>query len=309
MSALAVLLCTYNGGPWLSQQLTSISRQTVASAGVNIEVHASDDGSTDDTLPLLEQWRDAPVAPLKSLRRGPGTGHAANFLSLLAAPDLQADFFAFADQDDLWDSDKLERALASLARIPAPVPALYCARTRSVTATGAVCGESPCFTRPPSFRNALLQNIAGGNTMVMNRPARELLGAAGAVDVVSHDWWAYLLVSGAGGTVIFDQQPCLSYRQHGGNAIGDNLGAGARLARYREFLRGRNRAWYARNAAALGDSLHLLTDGNKSVYRAFVQLRDATLAGRFRALRASGVYAQTTIGQLGLYSATLLKKI
>ncbi|TGD74096.1 glycosyltransferase family 2 protein [Mangrovimicrobium sediminis] len=302
---VAVLLCTFNGGRYLQEQLESLSRQTHP----RWTLYPADDGSSDATLSILEQWSPAGPAVVKPVRTGPGRGHAANFLSLLCAQDVCGDYFAYADQDDVWDADKLARALQRLTAVPASLPALYCARTRSIDSHGEVCGESPLFSRPPAFANALLQNIGGGNTMLMNAAARELLLAAGPVDVVSHDWWTYLLVTGAGGEVIYDPQPCLSYRQHGDNAVGDARGLGARLRRYRGFLRGRNAGWYERNLSALRANIELLTPRNRELLQQFEKLRCSHLPGRIGALRASGVYAQTTSGQLGLYAATLLKKI
>ncbi|MFV8818296.1 glycosyltransferase family 2 protein [Haliea sp. E17] len=309
MASVAVLLCTYNGGSFLTEQLASIGAQDFTGRSIRLEVHASDDGSTDATSAVLNEWKGTCSAALVSRRCGPGKGHAANFLSLVAAPEISADYYAYSDQDDIWDSDKLERALTALERVPAGIPALYCARTRSISARGKATGKSPLFSRPPSFSNALLQNIAGGNTMVMNAAARQLLATAGSVDVVSHDWWTYLLVAGAGGRVMYDAEPCLSYRQHEGNVIGDSLGTGSRLRRYKRFLHGRNRDWYTRNITALKQNMSLLTPENCSILEAFEQAREANLINRVRALTHSGVYAQTAIGQLGLYTATLLKKI
>ena len=82
---------------------------------------------------------------------------------------------------------------------------------------------SPLFRRPPSFRNALVQSLAGGNTMVLNRPARDLVALASRrARFVSHDWWAYLLVTGAGGAVHYSAKPLVRYRQHAHNLVGAN---------------------------------------------------------------------------------------
>jgi len=302
---VAVLLCSFNGSRYLAEQLDSIRRQTHEAW----RLYASDDGSTDGTPDVFEQWGRRTPGRLMPLRAGPGQGHAANFLQLVTAQDVRGDFFAFSDQDDIWDEDKLARALDTLSAVPAGRPALYCARTRSISASGAAVGESPLFRRAPGFANALLQNIAGGNTMVMNAAARELLCTAGVVDVVSHDWWVYLLVSGAGGEVFYDSRPCLSYRQHGDNAIGDNRGLRSRWNRYRSFLQGRNADWYERNIAALLANENLLAESSRSTLSRFCQARTGHLPGRLAALVRSGVYAQTLSGQLGLLTATLLKKI
>ena len=86
-------------------------------------------------------------------------------------PAIDGDYFAFCDQDDLWDEDKLAEALDWLEKQPADTPALYCTRTRTVDERGSEIGLSPLFRRRPSFRNAIVQSIAGANTMVMNKAA------------------------------------------------------------------------------------------------------------------------------------------
>jgi hypothetical protein len=71
-----------------------------------------------------------------------------------------------------------------------------------VDARGVSIGLSPLFEKPPSFANAIVQNIGGGNTMVFNEAARQLIAqTVKDAQVVSHDWWAYLLVSACGGAV------------------------------------------------------------------------------------------------------------
>ena len=301
---VAVLLCTHNGAAHLPEQLASIGGQRYS----NLLLFASDDRSTDGTVALLEEFAADGSIPV-SIRRGPGQGHTANFLSLACDVGVEADFYAFADQDDCWDSDKIGRAVSYLEDVPAAEPALYCARTRAVSGSGDFLGLSPLFSRPPSFRNALVQNIGGGNTMVFNAAARALLAQAGGVDVVSHDWWAYLLVSGAGGRVIYDPEPCLSYRQHGGNAIGANLRWRDRLRRYAGALGGRNRAWNDRNLDALERNSHLLTAENRAVLAQFRRCRDGGVWDRLGGVRHCGLYAQTATANIGLYLASLLKKI
>ncbi|MEH6585330.1 MAG: glycosyltransferase family 2 protein [Halioglobus sp.] len=301
---VAVLLCTYNGNRFLSSQLESLLNQ----AAVSVSLTASDDGSTDNTVQILRDC-SRHNRQIIDLRQGPRAGAAQNFLSLICDKNISANYFAYADQDDIWDEDKLSRAVSALAECHPNRPALYCARTRSLSASGEISGCSPLFCRSPSFANALVHNIGGGNTMVMNRASRELLCRGGNVDVVSHDWWTYLLVSGAGGTVIYDPEPCLDYRQHSANQIGANTGIKRRASRYLEALNGRNRDWNSRNISALEQNAALLTPDNQQRLRSFSQSRHGGLLTRFRGIRRAGLYAQTFSGNLGLFFATLLKKI
>ncbi len=302
---IAVLLCTYNGDRYLRSQLESIERNKAPGC----HLYVSDDGSRDDSLAILESFAEKSSGLPLSVRSGPGRGHAANFLSLLCADDIRGDYFALSDQDDIWDSDKLSRALAWLGQQPTDCPALYCARTRSISETGASMGLSPLFKRRPSFGNALIQNIAGGNTMVLNAAARELLRRTGPVDVVTHDWWIYQLVSGAGGRVHYDPEPCLSYRQHAANVIGANTGLRARAGRYSGFLGGRNRDWNERNLAALNHCRDLLTAESLATLDQFERMHAGGITSRLSSLLRGGVYAQTASGNLGLFFATMLKKI
>jgi glycosyltransferase involved in cell wall biosynthesis len=303
---VAILLCTYNGARYLAEQLDSHAAQTVA----HWEVQVSDDGSSDATRAILDTCRTRWGAARLHVHQGPGRGFAANFLSLVCRPELEADFFAYSDQDDIWHADKLERALRWLQSVPADVPALYCARTRLVDAAGHATGLSPWFSRPTGFANALLQNVASGNTMVFNSAARRLLQEAGQdVDVAAHDWWTYMVVTGCGGRVFFDAQPALDYRQHDTNVIGMNGGWGARVKRIRMLWHGRFRRWNAGHIAALDRLEHRLTPENREILGHFRKLREVGLLGRIVHFQRSGIYRQTLPGNIGLVAAVVFKKL
>ena len=140
---VAILMCTKNGAAFLDEQLNSIADQTHASWILFV----SDDGSTDETRKILKDFADTHEQKMV-VRNGPGKGVCANFLSLATDPTIDADYFAFSDQDDVWYKDKLQRALTWLVTIPGDVPALYCGRTELVTNDGQSYGLSPLFTRP-----------------------------------------------------------------------------------------------------------------------------------------------------------------
>jgi glycosyltransferase involved in cell wall biosynthesis len=303
---VTILLCTFNGGRFLEEQLASIASQSYP----HWQIIASDDGSTDTTLALLGSFvaRQGDQRRVE-IRKGPDRGPTANFLSLAADPAIDGAYFAYCDQDDVWYRDKLERAIVWLASVAAEVPALYCARTTLIDAGGRYIGRSPLFRKAPDFRNALVQSVAGANTMVFNRAARALLIAAGNCDVVAHDWWTYLLVSGAEGSVYYDPIPSVAYRQHRANQIGSNNGLLAVLWRLTMFLRGEWTRWNDRNAAALARCSCLLTATNRGRLAAFSVLRRGSLIERLRAWRQLGLYRQTRTGQMMLMFAMIFKRI
>ena len=303
---VAVLLCTKQGEAFLQEQLDSIERQTHTLWAV----YASDDGSQDATPDILQDFKRRLGERKITSLLGPRMGFVANFLSLVCNPDIKADFYAYADQDDIWEDDKLARAAQFLQTVPGSVPALYCSRTCNVDETNTCIGHSPLFTKPPGFANALVQNIGGGNTMVFNQAARQLLRLAGPdVQVATHDWWTYLLVTGCGGRVFYDPAPTVRYRQHGLNLVGADDGWSARLYRARLLFQGRFVKWTDQHLAALQRVEHRLTPQNKSLLAEFARARKSAVLARITSLKRTGVYRQTLFGNLGLVAAAVFRKI
>ncbi|CAB3666622.1 MULTISPECIES: glycosyltransferase family 2 protein [Achromobacter] len=303
---VAILLCTYQGEKYLAAQLDSFAAQTFPSW----KLWVSDDGSTDATLDELKAFAERRKPGQVTLQAGPRKGFVKNFMSLICEPTLHADYYALSDQDDIWHPDKLERALKWLRDVPQGQPALYCTRTELVDGAGQPIGFSPLFTRPPAFANALMQNVAGGNTMVMNNAARDLLLEAGAdIDVVAHDWWIYIVVSACGGRVYYDSEPSLRYRQHGDNLIGANAGLSARLLRIKMLFEGHLKMWTNQHIQALSPLLPKLTPANLVIYNRFISARQRSLLPRVVGIKRSGVYRQTLLGNLGLLAAALTNRI
>lgn len=303
---LAILLATYNGARFLDAQLASLE----ALDWPEIYIIASDDGSSDGTRAKLEDWSRRWAKGRFRWRAGPGRGFAENFRALLGEDVGDAALIAFCDQDDLWDRRKL-RIAAMAPDMAGDRPALFCSRTRLVDGAGTrVLGLSPLFVRQPCFQNALVQSLAGGNTMVFNRPAHRLLqAAAGRSGFVSHDWFAYQMVSGAGGRMTYSAEPLVDYRQHETNLVGANTGLLPRLRRMVAGFGGRFTRWTDANIATLKANSDLLTPESRAVLASFVAARQGPLPDRLRALRQSGVFRQGRLNQMALYCALLLGKL
>ena len=304
---VVVLLALYNGATMLGEQLDSLACQQHSDWSLII----SDDGSRDAWRKVVADFAARNLTNRISVMNGPRRGFARNFLSLLQAAGPIVPFAAFCDQDDVWREEKLTTALRALSRVPTGVPAIYCGRTEITNQALQPLGRSPLFRKPPSFRNALVQSIAGGNTMVMNRAALDILQdtARYAKGIVSHDWWAYQMISGAGGVVIYDPAPQVLYRQHSRNRIGANGGWVASLKRSKLVFRGRYRQWNKVNLDALEQAEHWLTQDARTCLDQFRRARNASLPVRLRALRASGVTRQTRKGTLALWFAALIHRL
>lgn len=208
---LLVLLSAYNGERYLREQLESLLSQTRE----GVEILVRDDGSSDGTRAILDEY-----ASRGALRwvGGENLGCARSFWKLLRESG-EADYYAFCDQDDVWDADKLEIAIRAIEAERGP--ALYCSDVRVYDEELRLISKHMQPPTVPCLRHALIKNIAPGCTFVFNRAAKELLCRydADALGIEIHDWTAYQIVA-ALGRVVFDAEGHMAYRQHGGNAIG-----------------------------------------------------------------------------------------
>lgn len=305
-ASIAILLCTFNGMPFLPFQLASYEQQDFT----DWRLIASDDGSHDATLAILQQFQRKHGSERIHIRRGPRRGFVANFLSLICDPTINADYYTLSDQDDVWLPHKLSHARSIVANTPAGEPFVYCSRTHLIDEAGKSIGLSPLFTKLPSFRNALTQSIAGGNTMLLNGNARELLLRVGAdVDTAGHDWWIYLAITALGGTIYYDPKPTVCYRVHARNAMGSNRSLGAQLLRAKMLASGDFKIWGDMNVSALERIENLMTEENSKTFNLYRRSRKRGVIPRVCGLIRSGIHRQTLFGNIGLAAAALAGKI
>jgi glycosyltransferase involved in cell wall biosynthesis len=206
-----VLLSTFNGEAYLHEQLQSLYQQTYP----NIKIIVRDDGSSDSTVSLLK--KEAAKEKLLLIPSLSNIGPAASFFDLLRQP-FDASFFAFCDQDDIWVPQKIELAVNAIGQFPEGVPVMYFSRLKYVDSTNKLIKLSP-LPKKIGFGNALVENIATGCTIVINKAAKELIEKDIPKQCLMHDSWCYLLIS-CMGKVIYDPSPTIHYRQHASNAIG-----------------------------------------------------------------------------------------
>lgn len=220
-----ILLATFNGEKYLSDQLASIERQTHR----HWRVLASDDGSTDTTLARLQEFRSRNVGRVEVLEGPLARSAKGNFFKLLHAA-TPAQYVAFSDQDDVWVENKLERLVAACQRLEQRVgPSVPCAVFSDLRVVDEMLEvRAASFfreinSRPDrvSFRSLLVENAIPGCSMLVNSAlANEFRSFRGALDDARmHDWWLALLATGMGAIAFVPDQLVL-YRQHSQNAAG-----------------------------------------------------------------------------------------
>lgn len=218
---IQILMSTYNGEEYLTEQLDSLLAQTIAKKeGWEMEILIRDDGSKDKTCDILQDY-----AKQDSRIRYTACANAGvinSFFELIDLSEKDADYLAFCDQDDVWMPEKLERAVTKLTERggAADKPLLYCGRPLLTDSS-----LNPIDTvwlggkLRPSFGNALVENICVGCTCVINRALADLLRLGRPSFTTMHDRWFYLVAS-CFGEVLYDTKAMICYRQHGGNAVG-----------------------------------------------------------------------------------------
>ena len=213
MATVTILLSTYNGEKFLKEQIDSL----IAQNGVDVFILARDDGSSDSTLEILNKYKNEHSN--FEFYTGGNLGPAQSFLDLVKnAP--KSDFYAFCDQDDVWDNDKLICAVNKLKVFDSDKPNLYYSNLR-------VVDEKLNFYRLSHDRaffnenkySALAENLCTGCTAVFNYRAKQMIETTTIKYCSMHDTWIYMVCKLLGNTV-YDSEPHISYRQHGGNVVG-----------------------------------------------------------------------------------------
>jgi glycosyltransferase involved in cell wall biosynthesis len=301
-----ILMATYNGATYLEEQLASIARQTHSEWTLTV----SDDGSSDGTLEIVQRFATQIARPL-SLLQGPSKGSStANFYHLMAqapAGNVQ-DLYAFCDQDDVWHDDKLQRAVQWHLLHLGQTIRLYCGRSQVVNEKLLHIGLSPSVIRPPSFGNALVQNIASGNTMVLSHDLLLTLRKIQSKHSIWHDWTTYLVATALEGNVFFDEKPTLLYRQHDSNVIGSNNGIKAQIHRLKPLLSGRYKCWSMKTELAIYDIKDALPSNSLKVFNQFKKIRHSrSLAVRLFYYAKSSVRRQTHKSNILLFIAIIFR--
>ena len=213
MKKVTILLSTYNGEKYIQEQLDSVFLQQ----DVEVHVVVRDDGSSDDTRYILSNYAKRDNVTIM-YDTNCGAEKSFDRLCHYALANINSDYYAFCDQDDVWDSIKLIRAVDKLEMFNSEVPNLYFSNLKMVDDTLNPIGV---FYQPDEVfinkEKALLQVFTYGCTCVFNRKALDYY--CGIENSIYHDNWIYILCVYLG-NVYYDNNSYINYRQHSNNLSG-----------------------------------------------------------------------------------------
>jgi rhamnosyltransferase len=197
-----VLLATYNGELYIREFLSSLANQV----GVEIDLIVSDDGSSDSTLVIINQYLS--FFHSVTILKGPNKGPAANFFSLLRS--ARGTYIALADQDDIWNPRKLLDGITEISSNIGPILQIC-----SLNINGGQLVNSKPFEIPIS----IMRNKSQGCTMMLNKELLQIIQETKFEYSLMHDW-AILLVAQLAGEVIHSPKSGVNYRIHENNFVG-----------------------------------------------------------------------------------------
>lgn len=293
---ITILMATYNGGQYIGEQLDSLLTQTIS----NINIVVRDDGSTDDTWHILNDYysraRDK-ITLIKSDINSGGAKH--NFLRLMV--DFKDDYIMLCDQDDVWLPDKVEKTLAEMKRLEE----LHGVDCPLLVHTDLHVVDNGLKTISPSFKAAmnadytktslneqLIQNTLTGCTCMYNRALAKTIRRVPDGYVVMHDWYLMLIAS-AFGVISHVNEATILYRQHEANAVGakDVRTLGYKLNRILNLgeVREAVNISYKQAETFFNEFYNLLTPEQVALVRAYIKIPSLAKFARWRTARRLGV--------------------
>lgn len=289
MKTVCVLLSVFNGEKYLREQIESILNQKE----VYVILLARDDGSTDSSINILDEYKDR-----IHILKGKNVGIIKSF-SLLVEEGLniECDYYAFSDQDDVWKRSKLINAVQRLEQFKEDLPSLYFSNLEytdeNLKSMGYVYNSKPDIT----MSSSLVWNYAYGCTEVFNRKAAELFCKGLGKRMWMHDYWLYLIGIHIG-NYYYDEVPHILYRQHGSNSVGFRLPLTKRIKNKINSLRNLKETPRIDMAEDFFSTYAgLLDEQNKKVIRGFIQSKYC-IRMRLRALFSKDYYIFNVVGNI-----------
>lgn len=246
MNRVNIIMATYNGAQYIREQIESIIKGSFK----DIKLWIFDDGSTDDTISIIEEYVKANPEKIVLHQNKKNKGVTKNFLDGIEYAANQnnkqknenkdrytiseeeqeyiRDYYMFCDQDDVWMEDKISKTMMHMKKLERkfgqdhPIVVFTDALvvdSEMRALDGSFHKSNHLDTRKVDLPHILMENKLIGCTVMFNEPIQKLMIGKPTL-VRYHDWWV-ALIGAAFGHISYLPCPTLFYRQHGGNVVGN----------------------------------------------------------------------------------------
>jgi rhamnosyltransferase len=290
---IAVLMATRNGMYWIREQLDSILNQQ----NVTVTVYISDDGSSDGTREFIDKLSksDLRIILLPKIAATGSAGH--NFYRLIIDVNIDGfDYFAFADQDDIWHLDKLIRHVRLMKDNQAA------AISSNVVAFWEDGDERLIVkSQPQRTLDFLFESAGPGCTFLMTpwlvmRVREQLTEVNSKAKLIAlHDWLTYAVCRSYGAKWIIDATPSVQYRQHSNNVLGANVGFMGKFTRLIKLQQG----WYRAEVLKISQVCAIISRDSK-IESISQWIASRSILSNFMLLRIVGMARRSLIDRLML---------
>lgn len=211
--SVAILLSTFNGAKYLDELINSLLEQE----DIDLHIIIRDDGSSDETKVLLSHFeaKSEKIYLLRNDFENLGPSESFHLLLKYAVELNSFEYFAFADQDDIWLPRKVIKGIEFIIdhALTLEEPILYASEVTPIAAGGNILKYKKESNLSFGYRNSLVENSAVGTTILLNSISARILIANRPYLKVSYDAWYYLVISYIGSTY-FDKSSYILYRRH-----------------------------------------------------------------------------------------------
>lgn len=225
-NTVAILLATYNGAPFLREQIESIQKQTYS----NWILYINDDGSNDETREIISYFSKNSNQIIDISNKLPNRlGVMRNFMSMLRFVD--SNYYMFSDQDDIWFQNKIELSFLTLKdeeqKLTSVSPIIVHTNVALCNSKSEIVNSNywiSCHYNPEQFKNTnfiLFSNCVQGATMLINKTVKNTVTKTpDCAYKLMHDQWIAYKVLFSDGIIKTILEPTMAYRQHDNNVLG-----------------------------------------------------------------------------------------
>lgn len=273
MKKILILMSTYNGEKYVREQVLSIIEQI----DINVKMLIRDDGSVDETVKIIREFNNENI----DLVLGENIGVVNSYLQLLTMAAERADeydYFAFADQDDIWLPDKLISAIHILGREQSD---LYCGSLDAFE--GGNLTSHYTFINRELFSDTelMLRNSVPGCTMVFNSKLLFRICEYTPKCIEMYDSWVLRVCKYTGLKVVTDSTPKIRYRLHDNNTCGAAISFRSKLLyHFKNVLKKRQSASVTAHELLEGYRQYLADD-----IRVYLEVLDRERAEKYRKIK------------------------